>query len=99
MLRTWYLALLSTALLAVCKPGDTAKGIDTSTPTVVITPADLDDAAGASVMQRIPAGRSVVVQSGDGAMTLRIQSGSVARDTQLTIARLRADRTPRGVIG
>ncbi|MBI5511827.1 MAG: hypothetical protein HY903_23985 [Deltaproteobacteria bacterium] len=79
---------------------------DRSTPTVQIGPADLELA----VTYRITPSRSLVLWSQDdaqpagtrptaGVLTLRINATSVARDTTLTIARVGADQTPKGVIG
>jgi hypothetical protein len=74
----------------------TAESVDDkTTPVVVITPDDLEDA----LTVRLPSKGSINVESPDGKLTLRVWSGSFTRDTQVTIARLREGSTPKGVVG
>jgi hypothetical protein len=91
--------------LAACE-SQVSQATDMSTPVVKVSPGDLELA----VTYRIAPGRSLVLASKDiegvdpqesssGDLTLRINAGSVSRDTTLTIARLRPDKTPKGVVG
>ncbi len=91
----WQMGAIWVAAAAACRPGTTVGSGDTTTPVVVITPSMLEDA----VSYRIPARSAVDVTSADGRLTLRVRSESVPRDTQLTIARLQSDHTPKGVVG
>lgn len=88
-------ALLAALLVASCSSDGSDDGGERSAEIVRVSPAVLEDA----VIHRLSAKRPLLAASADGALSVRMFSGSVARDATLTVARIRAESTPSGVIG